>query len=250
MSKFKITHSKKKSILRKTIQNLFLKLLLKTYPNKFLFFKNKIKIIVSKIRIYLPFFIKILFLRLKYPFYFKMPTKHIYAIHLLIKLSNLFKTYNINFFLVCGTLLGAVRQESFAGRPTDIDIGITEKELPKLLKLIPILREILKPEVIRRDSNKRIQFLFGLMHLDIAVYKKKFINKKEFWINDGDKKYPYNIKNKTNTFFKKDLEKLVLVKLYGKYFLAPFNSKLYLKQKYGKNWKIPNRKQYVWKKNK
>ena len=96
------------------------------------------------------------------------------------------------------------------------------------------------------------------MHFDIGIYKKAFINEKEVWLNEQDKNYLHvddnekekNIKitPKINTFPKKDLEDLIPVKLYGRYFLAPSNSNLYLEQKYGKNWKIPDKKQYVWKK--
>ena len=32
-----------------------------------------------------------------------------------------------------------------------------------------------------------------------------------------------------------------------KIFLAPSNINLYLKKKYGKNWRKPNKKQFVWK---
>ena len=35
--------------------------------------------------------------------------------------------------------MGAVRQESFAGRPSDIDFGIKEEQLQKLLDAIPLL---------------------------------------------------------------------------------------------------------------
>jgi len=38
-------------------------------------------------------------LRFKYPSYFYLPTKHLYAIHLLVKFSNFFKMHGINLFL-------------------------------------------------------------------------------------------------------------------------------------------------------
>ena len=249
MNEFKVLYSKKKNWLQDVLQKFFL------------IYKDKIRSLLIKKKLLIFLSLRVLMLRLKYPLYFSLPKTHLYGIYLLTKFSNLFKMHNINFFLVCGTLLGAVRQESFAGRPTDIDIGITEKELPKLLKLLPLISVILKPQVIRRQPNEkfeRLQFLFGPLHFDIGIYKKKLIDKKEFWLNDQDinylnrddneKEQTKNIKGKINTFLKKDLENLIPIKLYGKCFLAPSNSELYLEQKYGKNWKIPNRKQFFWKK--
>jgi len=68
-------------------------------------------------------------LRIKYPMYFRLPSTQIYALHILIKFLKIVEMKKINFFLVGGCLLGAVRQKSFAGRPSDIDLGIKEKEL-------------------------------------------------------------------------------------------------------------------------
>jgi len=263
MKRFKILYSKKKSWLQDVAQKIFLIFLTKFFPKKSLIYKNKIKILIGKTKLFIFLLSRVLMLRLQYPLYFNLPKLHLYGIYLLIKFSNFFNTHNINFFLVGGTLLGAIRQESFAGRPTDIDIGITEEELPKLLKLIPILYKTFNPQGIRRqppEKLERLQFLFGPIHFDIGVFKKVFIDEREVWLNEQDKNYLYSddrekeknikIKRKINTFSKKDLEDLISVKLYGKYFLAPLNSNLFLEQKYGKNWKIPDQKQYVWKKNK
>ena len=63
-----------------------------------------------------------------------------------------------------------------------------------------------------------------------------------------EKKKIESLKYKINTFFKKDLENLVPVKLYEKSFLAHLNSELYLEQRYEKNWKTPGKKQFFWKK--
>jgi len=263
MKIFKILYSrKKKGWLQDIAQKTFLIFLTKFFPKKSLIYKNKIRILIGKTKLFIFLLPRVLMLRLQYPLYFNLPKQHLYGIYLLIKFSNFFNKHNIKFFLMGGALLGAIRQESFAGRPTDIDIGITEEELPKLVKLIPILYETFKPQVIRRqppEKLERLQFLFGPIHFDIAVYKKKFIGEREVWLNEQDQNYLYGgdnekgeneKKRKINTFSKKDLEDLISVKLYGKYFLAPLNSNLFLEQKYGKNWKTPNRKQYVWKKNK
>ena len=137
MNEFKVLYSKKKNWLQDVLQKFFLRFLIIFFPKKHLIYKDKIRSLLIKKKLLIFLSLRVLMLRLKYPLYFSLPKTHLYGIYLLTKFSNLFKMHNINFFLVCGTLLGAVRQESFAGRPTDIDIGITEKELPKLLKLLP-----------------------------------------------------------------------------------------------------------------
>ena len=52
------------------------------------------------------------------------------------------------------------------------------------------------------------------------------------------------------TFPINDLQHLIPIKIYGKFFLAPSNPEIYLEKKYGKNWKKPDKKQYYWNKNK
>ena len=260
MDKFKALYTRKKSKVRELTQKIFLKLLFKIFPKNYLSYKKLFAAVLHKIRVGPYFFLKVMFLRFKYPSYFYLPTKHLYAIHLLIKFSNLFKLHDINFFLVGGTLLGAIRQGSFAGRPTDVDIGILEKDCPKLLKVIPLLEKKFSAVSIRSepyDKFERLQLRFNLLIFDIGIYKKKVINEEEFWVNNQDQNYDYlaadkkmknNSLKKINIFHKKDLEHLFQVKLYGKPFLAPSNPESYLKQKYGENWKIPNRKQFYWRK--
>ena len=50
------------------------------------------------------------------------------------------------------------------------------------------------------------------------------------------------------TFPASDLQNLITVKAYGKKFLSPANPELYLEQMFGKNWRIPNKKQFCWNK--
>ena len=251
MDESSILHYEKKSKIRHIFQKLFLELLKYIFGSKFQFYKNKIKLLMSKIRLKNILYLKTFILRFKYPLYFKLPARHLYGIDLLIRFSNFFELNKINFFIIGGTLLGAARQGSFAGRPTDIDIGIIESESFKLTKLISSMKKDFKPQIIRKTSNEKLQFIFAPLLFDITIYKKKKINKKVFWVNKKDFEYNYinpSVKKKKIVIFtENDLKKLVNVKLYVKNFLAPSNINLYLKKKYGKNWRKPNKKQFVWK---
>ena len=245
MDNFKILYVKPKSLLRELIQKLFLKLLLKLFPNKFLTYKNKIRSIMNKSGYYISLGLVIIYLRFKYPHYISLPSRHIYALHILIKFLEVLKRQKINFFLIAGTLLGAVRQESFAGRPKDIDLGIIEEQFPILLKAIPLLKKN-GVKVIRRFPNEeptRLQIFYPNILVDVGIYKKKKIGKGEVWLGNTDR-------SKGTTFSITDLKRLIPVKLYGKVFFSPSNPEIYLEKSYGKSWKTPNIKQFFWNKNK
>ena len=98
MDNFKILYVKPKSLLRELIQKLFLKLLLKLFPNKFLTYKNKIRSIMNKSGYYISLGLVIIYLRFKYPHYISLPSRHIYALHILIKFLEVLKRQKINFF--------------------------------------------------------------------------------------------------------------------------------------------------------
>ena len=119
---YKTLHEKPKSLLRALIQKLFLKILFKLFPKKFLSYKNKIRLIlnIGTRRSYL--FLMSFYLRFRYPRYFILPSTQIYALHTLIKFLKILEPQKIDIFLTGGLLLGAVRQGSFAGRPSDLDL--------------------------------------------------------------------------------------------------------------------------------
>ena len=88
---------------------------------------------------YIYLYLTVICLRFRYPFYYSLPSRQIYALHMTIKFLKILKPQKIDFFLIGGSLLGAIRQEAFAGRPTDVDFGIKEEHLQKLLDVFPLL---------------------------------------------------------------------------------------------------------------
>ena len=83
-----------------------------------------------KIKFY-RFVIKCLIIKIQYPLYWRLPLKHVYGLKLLINFTKICEEKKIISFLTSGCLLGAVRQKSFAGRPTDIDVGIIDAKKKK-----------------------------------------------------------------------------------------------------------------------
>ena len=94
---FKSLHDKPKSFVRATIQKLFLKILSKLFPEKFLFYKDKIKFFMNKSGYYLYLFSISFCLRIKYPMYLRLPSTQIYALHILIKFLKTLEMKKINF---------------------------------------------------------------------------------------------------------------------------------------------------------
>ena len=101
------------------------------------------------------------------------------------------KKKNISFSLLGETLLGAVRQESFAGRPTDIDIGIKEYDEKKLRNCIKQteLKKCDKIKILKyRDKSKKIQITFKSLLIDVAIFKKRKFGNKLMWAGDSNSK--------------------------------------------------------------
>jgi len=246
MNNFKILYAKPKNRFKDLTQKIFLKILLKFFPRKFLFYKSKVKTILNTTIYRLFFWLRIFLLRFKYPFYFNLPSQHLYVVHIIIKLLRILKKQKIDFFLIAGSLLGAVRQEAFAGRPQDIDLGIKEEQFPELLNAVPLLIKSGVISIRRRSNNKfeRLQILFPYTLVDVAVFNKE----NEMWIGEPEKHYDQKLNGAT--FPIEDLEHLMSIKAYGKQFLAPTNPEIYLEKKYGKNWRVPDKKQFIWNKNK
>ena len=155
MDQSKIFYVKQKGFLRRLIQKVFLELLSKLFPKRFLEYKKKIRFIMNSFGFYLRFYNAIIYLRFKYPLYFRLPSRQLYAFHTLIKLLKILKPKKIDFFLIGGSLLGAIRQESFAGRPSDVDLAIREEQLQKLLDAVPLLKKKSGARVIRADLQTK-----------------------------------------------------------------------------------------------
>ena len=248
MSQFKILHQKKKSFLREIIQNFFLKVLVVIFKKDSLLYKDKIKDLFNTTVGYISFGIKILFIRLKYPFKLNVPNRHIFLLYSLNKFIKILKPKKINFFLLGGTLLGAIRQESFADT-RDLDLGIKENEFTKLLDALPLLIKSGAVGVRANSENQnqqRLQILYPFLLIDVVVYKKEKVEKEYLWIGEKDDK---KSKYLGFEFPEADLENLVRVKAYGQEFLSPANPEIYLEKVYGKNWKVPKFNSSMNKKN-
>ena len=112
-----------------------------------------------------------------------VPTKHLIALNIIQKLCEIYKPFGIKFFLVGGQLLGAVRQEAFAGRPQDIDLGLIDIHFDKFIKNIDLIQKNFKTGRFLNADKKK----FKIMDPDFAIMQ----NHVDEWTN-----------NKKSTFYR------------------------------------------------
>lgn len=67
--------------------------------------------------------------------------------------------YNIEYFIMCGTALGAVRHKGFIPWDDDLDIGMTRENYERFLKIAPnVLPEELFVQTFNSDPNTPFYF--------------------------------------------------------------------------------------------
>ena len=108
--------------------------------------------------------------------------------------------------------------------------------------------------LIRRrpyDKVERLQIFFPWMLVDVGIYRKVIVKGKEMWGNFGgeteNQHFPQN-QNLSTERFTISLDYLKSINVYGMKFLSPPNPEIYLERKYGKNWRTPDKKQFLWRK--
>ena len=140
----------------------------------------------------------------------------------LLELKEILDYKKIEFGLIYGTLLGAVREKNFIKHDEDIDIFMLIEDRPKFINLLFNLRE--KGFELIRDENGLMSIMRNNEYIDIYFFKKAF------W---GYRKW-------ATQYIKSDhLEKEEFIKFFDKKFRVPFNHILFLEKNYGKNWKTP-----------
>jgi len=232
------------SIIKKYLKIIYINVLLKLIPTKAESIKS---IYINLINFYknINFLFTTSILKLKSPHLFKLPKKHIYALNVLLKISKELKKKEIEFFLLGGTLLGSIRQEAFAGRPSDIDLGLKYPDQKKFLGILEKFKKIINIYEIKKIKRKnflKVQLVLKNILVDFDFFKKK--SSKNSWHNP----YQFDTNNREILFSDDELLNLKKIKLYGHEFFSTANPKKYLKKKFGKNWKKPDKKQFFWRK--
>ena len=188
--------------------------------------------------------------------YFKykgsIPLKHVATYEALVKLKTIFDQISVDFYLAQGALLGAYRQNNFAGRPKDIDLFIKDTDLKKVFKNFKYLHKN-GFYIVQLKVNKGIVNIQPPMGSPISLmscekgtnglYKRSELEEKvinEIKINLKISRWPREKDwDKSHEGMEIDFSKKCWVLLYKSYFLIPVNALEKKKKKYGSNWRTP-----------
>jgi len=159
-------------------------------------------------------------------------------------------TANINFFLACGTALGAIRENKFISYDGDIDLGVFKSDVKKddILKIISIF-ENNNFTFYRKFGEFNHGFEITFKHTKTNINVDIFIvyedidlatNTKFWWVasyTGACDNFKYGKCRYKNTPF--DLDK---TSFYNMTFNVP--PEKYLVESYGADWKIPKQFSY------
>jgi hypothetical protein len=160
-------------------------------------------------------------------------------IQILQWLDTLLKNHHIQWMILFGTLLGSIRHGKHIPFETDIDIAVIDRHWLLMEKIIH--DEIrgthfwFKPSSNINEPSRLYVSQINTVHIDIWRYKKYQTTttlydstdggEAIFWSIPNDKLYPYKKCSYNNHMYP-----------------CPFDSKWFLIQEYGKEWKIPHAK--------
>ena len=153
------------------------------------------------------------------------------AIRVLKDLSNLFEIHKIDWFAICGTFLGFVRESSFLKHDLDIDIGIMAETIT-----INSLQNILKNSKCFKVSKVEFQKEFTnnskalVRDSFLRIVHKNGINVDLYWHHKSQGKICHG----TSSLMWENTEfNLLPYEVYGIMVKGPENANLYLTETYG-----------------
>lgn len=147
---------------------------------------------------------------------------------------------NQKYFLTDGTLLGAIRENKFIEHDTDIDIGIFINDYN-----IDIEKEILKKfRLNNRLGNLKDGYEISFVHpetyvtIDIFIF---YIENDFTWTNT----FFITLERECRIKYKYNFKDTIQIKFNNKIFNVPNPPEEYLEKKYGSEWRIPKKIEYL-----
>lgn len=204
---------------------------------------ERIKYFLSRIGLFVPF--KLLFRGFIRSGKERNFRKHSNA--LLAELDEAFKTINTEYFIVFGTLLGAVREQGFIQHDNDIDIGVFEQKDYQLL-ISALLAKKFRYYYTITDTDGRIlviKFSFKGVVVDIFVHfrdRNKIVcfdhvtkNRRQSMLDEINKTGGLTLYINRFTLFT-----LTQLDFSGRTVKIPDDARTYLAEAYGEDFMIPS----------
>ncbi|KDE68402.1 hypothetical protein FUSO6_08975 [Fusobacterium necrophorum DAB] len=176
-------------------------------------------------------------------YYFRKNVEHTFQ-----KILDTLKQENIDFFLVFGTLLGAIREKDFIKHDLDLDFGVWENIDFKLLRKILENNGFLLKSQIKLSNNKSIEYQNYIdIKTKISIDFYKFTRKKAKvlyydFLREENISYTESIKKNGGLFvYKYEFKKFSL----DDYFFKSKKCKIikeydeFLEKVYGSNYMTP-----------
>lgn len=188
----------------------------------------------------------------------EVPFRQMLILDCALKVQSALNKSNIDFVIIGGSLLGAVRQGAFAGRPGDFDIGIKETDIDRLLSLENMFLNsdlsLLNMEILNPTNPVRygsVVILPKKLKNNLAIGCQVQIHIHEFrdgvwrwrrWSRDLNINHPARL---VSVHFPQAKE-IFYASIFGFKFPIPNNYEEYLIQLYGQRWQTPESKQFSW----
>lgn len=157
------------------------------------------------------------------------------AEEILLEAKQIFDECEIEFFLVCGTCLGAVRENRILPYDGDVDLGVKHEILRTGIALLVkmFMERGFAVEIVTSyyDYPRALDARKDLIHICIRDYDLS-----------GDKRFQPRIALPgTCSIFNKELfDNLKKIEFLGKEFLVPNPPEEFLRTHYGDGWQTPN----------
>lgn len=143
----------------------------------------------------------------------------------LFKTKELLDEKGLQFGLIYGTLLGAIREHGFISHDYDVDVYVCDRQ--KLLSAIPDMYKA-GLKLCRVQEDRLFSFRYGEAYIDLYILRKA-----PFPFNT----YCYFIGE--NIMPKKYFDKTQFMEFMGKQFRIPQDAEGLIRMCYGKKWRIP-----------
>lgn len=164
----------------------------------------------------------------------------------IFSIQQIFEELNLTFFFDMGTLLGIYRDKQLIKRDMDVDVGVFVEDHKTIQELRKFLasKGFVHRYVFCTDSYGVIQdsYDYKEVRIDICYYRKEKDRDVCYLLYDTDEQRNLIVELSCH-----HIEKTVKTNFNGIKVSIPADTEKYLKDRYGDNWRIPDKGYIYWK---